>query len=109
VFDEAQAMLKKIMEQKLLTARGLLGFWPACSVGDDVQVFREDSMPREGIPLATFYGLRQQVGLFSSSNKQTNKQTFYGLRQQVGLFSSSNKQTNKQTNILWLRQLTGLS
>ncbi|XP_078590250.1 methionine synthase-like [Branchiostoma floridae x Branchiostoma japonicum] len=61
VFDEAQAMLKKIMEEKLLTARGLLGFWPACSVGDDVQVFREDSMPREGIPLATFYGLRQQA------------------------------------------------
>ncbi|XP_035666678.1 methionine synthase-like [Branchiostoma floridae] len=61
VFDEAQAMLKRIMEEKLLTARGLLGFWPACSVGDDVQVFREDSMPREGIPLATFYGLRQQA------------------------------------------------
>eukprot|EP00058_Branchiostoma_floridae_P018971 XP_002604460.1 hypothetical protein BRAFLDRAFT_122283 [Branchiostoma floridae] len=61
VFDEAQAMLKKIMEEKLLTARGLLGFWPACSVGDDVQVFQEDSMPREGIPLATFYGLRQQA------------------------------------------------
>ncbi|KAI8479265.1 hypothetical protein Bbelb_429880 [Branchiostoma belcheri] len=54
-------MLKKIMSEKLLTARGLLGFWPACSVGDDIQVFREDSLPREGIPLATFYGLRQQA------------------------------------------------
>ncbi|CAH1261403.1 MTR [Branchiostoma lanceolatum] len=61
VFNEAQAMLRKIQEEKLLTARGLLGFWPACSVGDDVQVFQEDSLPREGIPLATFYGLRQQA------------------------------------------------
>ncbi|XP_019625981.1 PREDICTED: methionine synthase-like [Branchiostoma belcheri] len=61
VYNEAQAMLKKIMSEKLLTARGLLGFWPACSVGDDIQVFREDSLPREGIPLATFYGLRQQA------------------------------------------------
>ncbi|KAI8479845.1 hypothetical protein Bbelb_424140 [Branchiostoma belcheri] len=59
-------MLKKIMSEKLLTARGLLGFWPACSVGDDIQVFREDSLPREGIPLATFYGLRQQHGIFKT-------------------------------------------
>ncbi|XP_066282787.1 methionine synthase-like [Branchiostoma lanceolatum] len=61
VFNEAQTMLRKIQDEKLLTARGLLGFWPACSVGDDVQVFQEDSLPREGIPLATFYGLRQQA------------------------------------------------
>ncbi|XP_070576417.1 methionine synthase-like [Ptychodera flava] len=61
VFNDAQDMLKKFMDQKLLKATGIFGFWPACSKGDDILVFKEDTMPRCGEPLAVFHGLRQQA------------------------------------------------
>ena len=36
LFDDAQTLLKRILDEKLLTARGVIGFWPANSVGDDI-------------------------------------------------------------------------
>jgi 5-methyltetrahydrofolate--homocysteine methyltransferase len=36
LFEDAQALLNKIISEKLLTAKGVIGFWPANSVGDDI-------------------------------------------------------------------------
>jgi 5-methyltetrahydrofolate--homocysteine methyltransferase len=36
LFDEAQAMLRRIIDEKLLAASGVYGFWPANAVGDDI-------------------------------------------------------------------------
>ena len=36
LFADAQALLKKIVDEKLLTAKGVIGFYPANSVGDDI-------------------------------------------------------------------------
>jgi 5-methyltetrahydrofolate--homocysteine methyltransferase len=36
LFDDAQQLLKKIIDGKLLKAKGVIGFWPANSVGDDI-------------------------------------------------------------------------
>jgi 5-methyltetrahydrofolate--homocysteine methyltransferase len=58
LFDDAEQLLDRIRAEKLLTARGVLAFWPAKAVGDDVQVYGDDS--RTG-PLATFHFLRQQM------------------------------------------------
>jgi len=38
LFDDAQAMLKQIVAEKWLTARGVIGLWPAARVGDDVEI-----------------------------------------------------------------------
>jgi 5-methyltetrahydrofolate--homocysteine methyltransferase len=38
LFDDAKALLQKIIEQKLLTARAVYGFFPANSVGDDIEL-----------------------------------------------------------------------
>ncbi len=38
LFDDAQAMLKRIVEEKWLTAKGVAGFWPCRREGDDVVV-----------------------------------------------------------------------
>lgn len=38
LFDDAQVMLKKIIDGKLLRARGIIAFYPANSVGDDIEV-----------------------------------------------------------------------
>jgi len=57
LFADAQALLKQIVDGKLLQARGVYGFWPAASVGDDIVVFADDTRSRE---LTRFHTLRQQ-------------------------------------------------
>src|SRR5438309_2196521 len=58
LFDDAQALLDKIVRGKLLTARGVYGFFPANSVGDDIELYRDES--RASV-LTTFHTLRQQT------------------------------------------------
>lgn len=36
LFDDAKALLKRIVDEKLLTAKAVIGFWPAQAVGDDI-------------------------------------------------------------------------
>ena len=58
LFDDAQAMLTKIVNEKWLTANASLGIWPANSNGvDDVELYTDES--RTNV-LATNYNLRQQ-------------------------------------------------
>jgi 5-methyltetrahydrofolate--homocysteine methyltransferase len=57
LFNDAQAMLKKIIDEKLLTAKGIYGFWPANSDGDSVILYTDDSRKTE---LTRFHMLRQQ-------------------------------------------------
>uniref|UniRef100_A0A8C7HZN4 Methionine synthase n=1 Tax=Oncorhynchus kisutch TaxID=8019 RepID=A0A8C7HZN4_ONCKI len=68
VFDDAQRLLNRLIDNKGLWGRGLVGFWPAQSVGDDIQVYEHDVTPRSSTPLATFYGLRQQAEKDSASS-----------------------------------------
>ncbi|WP_434774219.1 methionine synthase [Pseudomonas oryzihabitans] len=57
LFHDAQAMLSKLIDEKLIKARAVFGFWPANQVrDDDLEVYGED-----GQPLATLHHLRQQT------------------------------------------------
>jgi len=58
LFDEAQKMLEEIISNNLLEARGIVGFYPANSSGDDILVYNPDQSGQEA---ARFYGLRQQT------------------------------------------------
>ena len=58
LFNDAQAMLKRIIDEKLLTAHGVAGFWPANSDGDDIILYTDETREHE---LARLYGLRQQI------------------------------------------------
>jgi len=58
LFDDAQKLLEEITAKNLLTARGVYAFWPANSVGDDVDLYVDD---KRAAKLATFYFLRQQM------------------------------------------------
>ncbi len=42
LFDDAQTMLEKIIRDGLLEARGVIGFWPANAVGDDIELYGQD-------------------------------------------------------------------
>jgi len=43
LFEHARALLDRIVKERLLTARGVYGFWPANSEGDDIVLYRDDS------------------------------------------------------------------
>jgi 5-methyltetrahydrofolate--homocysteine methyltransferase len=58
LYDDAQAMLKQLIEEKWLTANGVVGFWPANSVGDDIELYTDDTRSTR---LATLHTLRQQM------------------------------------------------
>jgi 5-methyltetrahydrofolate--homocysteine methyltransferase len=58
LFDDAQALLKKIASEKLLQARGAYGLFPANAVGDDVELYTDESRKQV---LTTFHFLRQQM------------------------------------------------
>jgi 5-methyltetrahydrofolate--homocysteine methyltransferase len=57
LFENAQAMLKRIIDEQLITAKGVYGFWPANTEGDDIVLYKDDSR-RE--VLQRFPMLRQQ-------------------------------------------------
>ncbi|KWT83099.1 methionine synthase [Agrobacterium tumefaciens str. B6] len=58
LYSDAQAMLKKIIEENWFRPRAVIGFWPANAVGDDIRLFTDESRKEE---LATFFTLRQQL------------------------------------------------
>ncbi len=57
VFSEGNALLDVIIEKKLITARGVYGFFRASAIGDDVELYTDDT--REKV-LERFHFLRQQ-------------------------------------------------
>nr|WP_262695933.1 methionine synthase [Kordiimonas aquimaris] len=57
LFADAQAMLRRIVDEKWLTAKGVVGFWRAERCGDNVLLFDQDGKT----PLSKVHFLRQQV------------------------------------------------
>jgi 5-methyltetrahydrofolate--homocysteine methyltransferase len=57
LFDDAQRLLRRIIDQRLLRASGVYGFWPAGAQGDDILVFDSPQRTRE---IARLHTLRQQ-------------------------------------------------
>jgi 5-methyltetrahydrofolate--homocysteine methyltransferase len=58
LFKDARAMLEKMIAENWVQARGVVGFWPAQAVGDDIAVFEGEDRTTE---LARFHTLRQQM------------------------------------------------
>ncbi|HXR45879.1 MAG TPA: methionine synthase [Candidatus Limnocylindrales bacterium] len=58
LFADAQKLLEKIVSEELLQPRGVCGLFPANRVGDDVELYTEES---RGRVLTTFHFLRQQI------------------------------------------------
>jgi 5-methyltetrahydrofolate--homocysteine methyltransferase len=69
LFDDAQALLNKVVKEKLLTANGVIGFWPASSVGDDIELYTDESRKET---LTTIHTLRQQT-------EKTKGEPYYAL------------------------------
>ncbi len=57
LYQDAQSLLHRIVEEKLLVAQGIVGLFPANSVGDDIEVYKDET--RDSV-LTRFHFLRQQ-------------------------------------------------
>ncbi len=66
---DGQAMLKTIIDEKWLEARGVIGFFPANSIGDDIEIYHDESRTQVSHVL---HNLRQQ-------DKKKNTQPNYCL------------------------------
>jgi 5-methyltetrahydrofolate--homocysteine methyltransferase len=58
LFEDAQGMLKKIVDENWFKANAVVGFWPANAFGDDIAVFADDKRDDR---IATLHTLRQQL------------------------------------------------
>lgn len=81
LFADAQNLLKRIVDEKLLTAKGVIGFWPANTIGDDIYLdvageevvihtLRQQAEKVAGQP---YYALSDFV-----APKSTGKQDYFG-------------------------------
>jgi 5-methyltetrahydrofolate--homocysteine methyltransferase len=66
LFDDAKTLLNRIIEEKNLKASGIAGLFPANSVGDDIELYTDESRANR---LAVFCTLRQQ---YKKDKKQPN-------------------------------------
>ncbi len=57
VYADAKRMLKRLIDGRWLTASGVMGLYPANSVGDDIEIYTDESRSEVAM---TWYGLRQQ-------------------------------------------------
>lgn len=58
IFDDANKLLDKVVEEKLLKANGVCGIFPANAVDDDIEVYSDEE--RKGIK-TIFHSIRQQT------------------------------------------------
>jgi 5-methyltetrahydrofolate--homocysteine methyltransferase len=58
VFSDGKRMLQRLIEGRWLTANGVIGLYPANSVGDDIEIYADESRTDK---LMTWHGLRQQT------------------------------------------------
>jgi 5-methyltetrahydrofolate--homocysteine methyltransferase len=88
LYEDAQEMLDRIIKEKWLTANGVIGFFPANAVGDDIEVYRDAERTEV---LTTLHNLRQQgkhregIPNRSLGDFVAPKET--GLRDYVGAFA----------------------
>ena len=108
LFADAQSLLRKIIAEKWLSARGVVGFFPANSVGDDIEIYTDDTRTEVR---AVYHTLRQQIEKVDASPcyaladfiapKETGKKDYlggfavsagFGVETQAACFEKENDQ-----------------
>ena len=88
LYDDAQAMLDRVVTEGWLTASAVVGLFPANSVGDDIEVYLDEH--RE-TPVAVLHQLRQQgqhrPGIPNRSLSDFVAPRASGLRDYIGAFA----------------------
>ncbi len=80
LFADATKLLDQIKKEKLFQPKAVIGFWPAQSIGDDIQLYEDESLSKAKEKICF---LRQQVGQGHSlsdfiATKESNKLDYLG-------------------------------
>tara|TARA_B100000315_G_scaffold212344_1_gene209665 strand:- start:1740 stop:5426 length:3687 start_codon:yes stop_codon:yes gene_type:complete len=91
LYEDAQAMLDKIVDEKWLIARAVLGFFPANMVGnDDIEVYAEEN---RSTVLVTLHHIRQQMTRLKNSPNQCLADLIApkgsGIEDYIGVFAAT--------------------
>ena len=88
LFEDARAMLDKIVAERWFTASAAFGFWPAAAEGDDIRVYADEGRSN---PIATLHTLRQQLskreGRFNEALSDFVAPRGSGLADYIGAFA----------------------
>lgn len=88
LYEDARAMLDKIVADRWFTASAVAGFWPANSAGDDILVFGDETRDK---PIAVLHTLRQQLqkreGRFNQALADLVAPRDSGLADYIGAFA----------------------
>ncbi len=88
LYEDARAMLDKIIAEKWFRAGGVVGFWPANAEGDDIVLYADEARKT---PVATLHTLRQQLtkreGRFNEALSDFVAPASTGVPDYVGAFA----------------------
>src|ERR1700719_2587356 len=87
LYDDARAIVERIIKEEWFKAQATIGFWPANAQGDDIAVFADDTRSKE---IATFHTLRQQLekreGRFNAALSDFMAPVASGVPDYIGAF-----------------------
>jgi 5-methyltetrahydrofolate--homocysteine methyltransferase len=88
LYDDARAMLDKIVAERWFKASAVAGFWPANAQGDDILIYGDEERDK---PLAVMHSLRQQLskreGRFNEALSDLVAPRDSGLKDYIGAFT----------------------
>jgi len=88
LYEDARAMLDKIVAERWFKASAVAGFWPANNAGDDIQVYADET---RGASVAVLHSLRQQLskreGRFNEALSDFVAPRDSGLADYIGAFT----------------------
>ncbi len=88
LYDDARAMLDKIVAERWFTASAVVGFWPAQAQGDDILAYADEARDK---PLAVLHSLRQQLSKREGRNNEALSDFVAprdsGLKDYIGAFA----------------------
>ena len=93
LFNDAQALLKDIIDNKRLTARAVFGLWPANTVNnDDIEVYSTATNEKQRETIATLHHIRQQIQKPGASEELSSLADFIapkesGITDYIGAFA----------------------
>ena len=66
LYGDARALLARIADERWLTANAVVGFWPANAMGDDIELYTDETRRKR---LAVLHTLRQQIARDPNRNR----------------------------------------
>ncbi len=66
LYDDGKAMLQRIIDEKRLQAKAVIGFYPANSTGESVELYKDENRSEL---IGTFHHLRQQSEKYLNNKK----------------------------------------